>query len=74
MSDLELQVKTSPPFRLKDRVGKNFQVMNIRKQFGFVPETIIIERMIGTKDVIVVRAVLTEDEKVKEKAMIVASK
>jgi|GEM_PF-6618844 len=65
MSD-ELRVKTTPAFKLKDKQGKQFQFINLHKQFGFLPEVIIVEKVQGVKNAFIVRAVLTEEEMRKE--------
>jgi hypothetical protein len=62
----EIRVKNTPPFKLKDKLGRNFQAINLKKQFGFLPEVIILEKIPGEHDTIFVRAVLTKDEVKKE--------
>lgn len=62
----ELLVIPTPPFKLKDNpTFRRFQPINLMKQFGFLPEHIIVEKVQGSHDKIVIKAVLTE-EKVKE--------
>jgi hypothetical protein len=68
MSDI--QVRSTPPFKLKDKESRRYQGINLVKQFGFVPETIIIEKVQGYNNTIVVRAVLTKDELQKEKEIL----
>jgi hypothetical protein len=65
-SNKEIRVRNSPPFKLKDKLGRNIQPINLRKQFGFLPEIIIIEKIPQEHDTIFVRAVLTEEETKKE--------
>jgi len=65
----EIRVKNTPPFKLKDKTGRNFQAINLRKQFGFLPEIIIIEKIPIEHDVLFVRAVLTEEEIAKEEKL-----
>lgn len=60
-----LRVRTSPPFKLKDKAGRNFKVLRLR-DFGFLPETIIIEKVPRESNTLVIRAVLTEEEIKKE--------
>lgn len=55
-------VRNTPAFKLKDRDGRRFVSIDLVKQFGFVPETIIVERIKGSKNVLIVRAVLTQEE------------
>lgn len=59
-----IRVRRSPEFKLKDDPRRNLQVLHL-KDFGFVPETIIIERVRGNW--FTVNAVLTENELKKEK-------
>ena len=61
-----IRVISTPPFKLKDKPTRNFQAINIYKQFGFWPEVIIIEKVYGANNMIIVRAVLTEEERRKE--------
>lgn len=58
-----VRVRTSRMFKLKDRYGKNLQIIQL-KDFGFIPETIILERKTGSW--FVINAVLTEEAKKKE--------
>lgn len=69
--DDSVKVKPSPYFKLRKEKGKNFQAMTLLKQFGFIPDTIIIERMGERNNVIRILAVLTEAEKKKEKDLLV---
>ena len=62
MSD-GIRVRSTPPFKLKDKPTRQYQGINLSKQFGFLPEVIIIEKVPGHTNTMVVRAVLTEDEK-----------
>jgi len=64
--DPEIRVKNTPEFKLKDRPARQFQVINFLKQFGFVPEVIIIEKIRGSNNKLIVRAVLTPEEIKKE--------
>lgn len=61
-----LRVKSTPFFKLKKNQGKHYVGINMRKQFGFLPENIIVERSTGRNNVIRVIAVLTEEEIKKE--------
>lgn len=63
----EIRVKTTPAFKLKDRVPRRrYQAIHLKKQFGFVPEVIIIEKVHGRNNVFIVRAVMTPEEIKKE--------
>jgi hypothetical protein len=64
--DQGLRVRNTPPFKLKDRVGRNYQAINLFKQFGFLPAVIIIEKVFGRNNIVIVRAVLTAEEIKKE--------
>ena len=70
MKQTELQVKSTPFFKLNKKLGKHLQAIDLRKQFGFVPETIIIERMSGRNNVIRVVALIPE-KKTKNKPFVV---
>jgi hypothetical protein len=62
----DIRVKSTPAFKLKDKIGRSWQALNLIKQFGFAPETIIIEKVRGQNNIIIVRAVMTPDEIKKE--------
>ena len=67
-----IKVRNTPPFKLKDRVNnpqRRFQFIHLKNQFGFIPETIIVEKVWGSNNKIIVRAVMTEAELKKEKAL-----
>jgi hypothetical protein len=66
MAEEEVRVKSTPVFKLKDQKGRSWQGIHLRKQFGFIPDVIIVEKMPGQNNRIVVRAVLTEEEIKKE--------
>ncbi len=54
--------RATPPFKLKDKIKRNYQVINFKSQFGFTPETIILEKVKGQSNTFIVIAVLTEEE------------
>lgn len=62
----ELRIKSTPAFKLKDKAKRSYQVINLEKQFGFLPEYIIVEKVHGMNNGLVVRGVLTDEEKAKE--------
>lgn len=60
--DEELLVSSTPAIRLKDHPAeRSIFPIHLRKEFGFVPEIIILEKVRG-KSSFVVKAVLTEEE------------
>lgn len=73
----EVQVKSTPQFKLKARSGKNIVIIDMKKHFDFIPDRLIVEQVIGAKNTFVVRAILTEEEIRKEniqKSLLVANK
>jgi hypothetical protein len=62
----DIRVKSTPMFKLKDGRGRSWQGIHLIRQFGFIPEVIIIEKMPGQNNRLVVRAVLTKEEMAKE--------
>ena len=66
----EIRFRTTLPFKLKDRPRqRNYQAIHLVKQFGFTPEVIIIEKVIGKNNAFMVRAILTPEEVEKEKKL-----
>lgn len=59
----DIRVRRTGIFKLKDVAGRTFQGINLKKQFGFIPEVIIIEKIWGRSNVFQVLAVLTDEEK-----------
>jgi len=57
-----IRVRNTPGFKLKDRPGRQYVKITFMKVFGFIPETIIVEKIIGSNNGLVVRAVLTDKE------------
>lgn len=66
----DVRVKNTPIFKLKDKPRRQFQGINLLKQFGFIPEVIIIEKVRGMNNGLIVRAVMTEEEIKKEEALL----
>jgi hypothetical protein len=66
MPKSDLRIRSTIPFKLKDRVNRNYKAFNLITQFGFLPETIIITKEQGTQK-IYLSAVLTKEELAKEK-------
>lgn len=61
-----LEAKSTPPFKLKDRAGRGGVEFNLLEVFGFVPDKIVIQKVAGRNNWIVVSAILTERELEKE--------
>lgn len=61
-----VQVIASPKIKLKDKAGRGGVVFNLVKDFGFVPEKIIVQKVQGQSNMIVVSAVLTQEMLDKE--------
>lgn len=68
MNEPDIRVKNTPIFKLKDKDKRRFQAIHLKKQFGFIPEVIIIEKVPNLNNGLIVRAILTEEEKKKEDA------
>ena len=64
-----LRSRETPFFKLTKKGNRSFQMINLMKQFGFIPEVIVIERMTSRNNVIRVSAILTEAEIKKEDAL-----
>jgi hypothetical protein len=60
--DKDFRVVSSQPFKLKNRIGKHYQFINLMKLFGFIPDTIIVEKVLGQNNVIMVRAVIPKNK------------
>lgn len=67
MPKVEFNVKPTPFFKLKKDKEKSFQMIDLKKQFGFLPERVIIERMVDRNNVIRLIAVLPDKLLKKEK-------
>ena len=57
----EIRVKSSPPFKLKDRPNRQFVRIRL-SDFGFMPEEIIIYKVPNSNNKFVINAILTPDE------------
>jgi len=61
------RVRSTKPFKLKDRpVNRQYVTINLKGVFGFVPETLIINKVPGSNNKFSVLAVLTPEEEKKE--------
>ncbi len=63
-------VRNSPVFKLKDKKLRNLLPIDLEKEFGFQPKLIVIEKVRGRNNTFFVRAVLTEEEREKQDAII----
>lgn len=57
-----LPVREYPKMKFKDRQDRNRMVIDFKKSIGFLPEILIIDKVFGENNAIVVRAVLTDEE------------
>jgi len=62
-----IKIRSTIPFKLKDRVDRNWKAFNLKAQFGFLPESIIISKPHGQNNVFILSAVLTKEELAKLK-------
>lgn len=62
------QVKQTPPIKLKDKAGRGGVSFDLLKDFGFIPDSIIVQKVQGKNNTIVVSAPYTEAELEKRKA------
>jgi|GEM_PF-4734992 len=57
-------ILTTPAFKLKDRpLNRLFQVINLKAQFGKVPELIAVEKVRGVNNKLLVRAFIPKGAK-----------
>jgi hypothetical protein len=68
-----IKVRNSAPVHLKDSPKRQFVPIHLKNLFGFVPDIIIIEKVRGQNNRIVVRAVLTEEELKKEEETVITT-
>ncbi len=61
----DIRIRSTIPFKLKDKTGRQYKAFNLFKQFGFLPETVIITKVQGNQRIFL-SAVLTKEEMVKE--------
>lgn len=65
-----VQVRQTKPYKLKDKAGRQGVRIDFRAVFGFVPDVIVIQKVYGQNNAIVVNAVLTPRELALEKQKI----
>ena len=58
----DVEMISTPMFRLKDKKGRNYQIINLKTQFGFSPEVIIIEKVAGKRDQLIVRGFIKKED------------
>ena len=61
-----MSVQSSRPIKLKDKPGRGFIRFNLISTFGFVPEEMIVEKIRGESNKIIIHALLTEEMLKKE--------
>jgi len=54
----DIRVRSTVPFKLKNKTDRDWRAFNLESTFGFLPETIIISKPRGMNNVIVLSAVL----------------
>jgi hypothetical protein len=69
MEENKFKVKSTPAFKLKDRNGRDVQFIDLKKQFGFIPDVICIQKVKGSNNGMMVHAVLTEAELKKQESI-----
>ena len=62
-----MKVKSTPAFKLKDKDKKNAIRINLIKTFGYPVEEIVIEKIRGENNMLIVSALVPEDIEVKKK-------
>lgn len=70
----QLACKSTPVIKLKDAPNRGGVKFHLKNDFGFVPEEIIVQKVHGRNNAIIVSAVLTQDELKKEEAASISSK
>lgn len=68
-----LRIKPTPFFKLKDKKDRSYKVIKLKELYGFLPETVIIEKEKGNNNSIRFIVVLTEEE-IKKEDKILAEK
>jgi len=61
----EITVRSTPPIKFKDRPRRSAFRLNLLDTFGFVPEDIIISKVRGESNKMVISAVVLPKEAVK---------
>lgn len=63
-----LKVQSTRPIKLKDKAGRGGVQFNLKRDFGFVPEEIMIQKVAGSNNTIVVSAIVPQEVLLKEQA------
>jgi hypothetical protein len=63
----EIAVRQLPPMKLKDSNNKNRIVINLKDVFGFLPEIMIIDKVIGKNSTIQIAAVIPQEKHEKNR-------
>lgn len=58
----DIKVKSTIPFKLKDKDDRNWKAFNLKAQFGFTPESIIISKPWGMNNKFILSAVMPKEE------------
>ncbi len=69
MSTPNIKLRSTVPFKLKDKTDRNWKAVNLLSQFGFLPETILISKPHGMNNTVILSAVLTKEELEKERLL-----
>jgi hypothetical protein len=64
----DYNVKSTVPFKLKDKVGRGGIGFDIYKTFGFYPKTIIIQKVTGQHDKFILSAVVEKEDEIAKAA------
>lgn len=62
-----ITVQCTKPIKLKDKINRGGFKMNLKRDFKFVPEEIIIQKVWGRSNTIVVSAIVPERVLLKER-------
>lgn len=63
----EVRVKNMLPIKFKDRPrGRAYEVIHLKPKFGFLPEVIMIEKVPGKNNTMIIRAIMTPEAIKKE--------
>lgn len=58
MDKPRVELKSTVPFKLKDKNDRGWKAFNLKSQFGFIPETVVISKVMGRNNEIIFSAVL----------------
>ena len=62
----EVRARSTLPVKLKDKDKRHYFPIHLKQMFGFIPEMLIVEKVRGKNNTIVVRAIMTPEEIKKE--------